>query len=487
MFKLRFAVFFTVTCCTLRAETANGLGDTHFATSCRSEVQGEFDRAIALLHSFEFTEAQKAFRDVEHRDPQCPIAAWGVALAQTQRVGANASAKWLATGWAELQPWFAVKPGTPREQMYIDAVRSMYEGYDHISGQERWNRYLQEMNSIRKQFPDDLNGSMFYALGLVWTAGSGPEGLRQRRNSLDILLPIFATRPNNPGAAHYIIHAADTPELAATALPAARKYASIAPDSPHALHMPSHIFGRLGYWNELIASNKRSASAAAEWVASGKDGRFDELHALTYLEYGFLQMGKLDDAREQITRIRDLMAGPGGDPWAEIDARVLYDVQTRDWRDALLTQPPTGSPVKENFDVYWVHAIAAANIGNIDSAKESLRQLSDSVAQHKTAAYDGILHLDLVQTTAALDAAMGKSEEAITTLKDAVRYEQQHPVDYPNVLTPPSAELLGTLLLTLHRRSEATLAFQTAVELAPNTLHSIEGTKEAASGIHAER
>jgi hypothetical protein len=146
--------------------------------------------------------------------------------------------------WAGLLPWFAVKPGTPREQMYIDAVRSMYEGYDHISGQERWERYLQEMNSIRKQFPDDLNGSMFYALGLGWTAGSAPEGfVEQRRKALDILLPIFATHPNNPGAAHYIIHAADTPELAAAALPAARKYASIAPDSPHALHMPSHIFG----------------------------------------------------------------------------------------------------------------------------------------------------------------------------------------------------------------------------------------------------
>jgi tetratricopeptide (TPR) repeat protein len=287
----------------------------------------------------------------------------------------------------------------------------MYEGYDHISGQVRWNRYLQELNSIRKQFPQDLNASLFYALGLVWTAGSGPEGLEQRRKALDILLPIFAAHPNNPGAAHYITHAADTPELAATALPAARKYASIAPDSPHALHMPSHIFGRLGYWNEMIASNERSARVAAEWVACGKDGRFDELHALTYLEYGFLQTGKFDEAREQIARIRDLMSGPGGDPWAEIDARILYDVQTRDWRDALLTQPPTGSAVKENFDVYWVHSIAAADIGNIDYAKESLRQLSDSVAQHKTAAFDGILHLDLVQATAAVMQRWGNPKK----------------------------------------------------------------------------
>jgi tetratricopeptide (TPR) repeat protein len=448
-------------------------------------VQGRFDRAVALLHSFEFTESQKTFRDLERRDPQCAIAAWGVALAQTQRAGANASAKLLAVGWAELQPWLAVKPGSPREQMYVNAVRAMYEGYDRLSGQERWDRYLSKMNSIGKQYPDDLNASLFYALGLVWTAGSGQEGIDRRREALRILMPIFAAHPNDPGAAHYIIHAADTPELASIGLPAARKYASIAPDSPHALHMPSHIFGRLGYWHELIASNERSASVAAEWVASGKDGRFDELHALTYLEYGFLQLGKFDEAHAQISRIRDLMSGPGGDPWAEIDARILYDVQTRNWRDGLLTQPPTGSPVKENFDIYWVHAIAAAELGNSEFAKASLAQLSESVAQHKAA--NDILHLDLAQATAAVAAAMGKSDEAVATLEEAVRFEQQHPVDYPNVLTPPSAELLGTLLLKKNRPAEATHAFQTALELAPNTLHSIQGAKAAAISLHAVR
>jgi tetratricopeptide (TPR) repeat protein len=369
--------------------------------------------------------------------------------------------------------------------MYISAVREMYEGYDRVAGQERWNRYIGEMNSIRKQYPDDLNASLFYALGLVWTAGGGQEGLDQRRKALEILMPIFATRPNDPGAAHYIIHAADTPELAAMALPAARKYTSIAPDSPHAVHMPSHIFGRLGYWNELIASNKRSASIAAAWVASGKDGRFDELHALTYLEYGFLQLGNFEKAHEQIAQIRNLMSGPGGDPWAELDARILYDVQTHEWRDALSIQPPPGSPIRENFDVYWVHAMAAAELRSVDFAGKSLAELSESVAQHKTT--DGILHLDFAQATAAVDAVMGKSDEAIATLKDAVRFEQQHPVDYPNVLTPPSAELLGTLLLKQNRPAEAASAFQMALELAPRTLHSIQGAKAAAASLHAER
>lgn len=484
-FMVRYIALLAVVCFMLRAKVTHGLGETHFGTSCRSQVQDQFDQAVALLHSFEFTEAQKVFRDVEHEDPQCAIAAWGVALAQTQRAGANASSKALGSGWAELQPWLAVRPGTAREQAYIDAVRQMYEGYDHVAGQERWNRYLAAMDSIRKRFPDDLNASLFYALGLVWTAGSGQGGLDQRQKALNILLPIFAAHPDDPGAAHYIIHAADVPELAGRALPAARKYASIAPDSPHAVHMPSHIFGRLGYWNELIASNERSADVAAQWVASGKDGRFDELHALTYLEYGFLQEGRFADAHEQIGRIRDLMSGRDGDPWAEVDARILYDVQARQWRDMLSIEPPPGSPVKENFDVYWAHAIAAAELGKIDVAQKALAELSESAAQHR--GQEAILHLELAQARAEVAAMEGKTDEAIATLRDLADFEKQHPVDYPNVLTPPSAELLGTLLLKQHRSAEAAHAFRAALELAPNTLHSIEGAKTADAGLHAER
>lgn len=359
--------------------------------------------------------------------------------------------------------------------MYISAIRKMYEDYETVSAQERWNQYLARMNLICKKYPHDINASLFYALGLVWTSGSGHDGLDRRRRALDILMPIFAAHPNDPGAAHYIIHAADTPELAEIALPAARKYASIAPDSPHAVHMPSHIFGRLGYWNELIASNERSAMVAAEWVSSGRDGRFDELHALTYLEYGYLQLGQFDKAREQITRIQDLMSGPGGDLWAEVDARIVYDVQIRDWRDALLIQPPKGSPPKENFDAYWVHAIAAAELGSVALAKSSLTELSVSAAQQN--ANRDILHLDVAQAEAAVAAVTGKPAEAIAILRDAVGYEQQHPVDYPNVLTPPSAELLGMLLLKQNRPAEAKAAFQTALALAPNTLHSVQGIK----------
>lgn len=242
-------------------------------------------------------------------------------------------------------------------------------------------------------------------------------------------------------------------------------------------------------WNGVnylrVETVSGATSLAPAHLCAGKDGRSDEIHALTYLEYGFLQLGRFDAARDQIARIRDLMSGPGGDPWAEVDAQILYDVQSREWRDALAIQPPPGSPVKENFDVYWVHAIAAAELGNVDLSRKALADLSQSAAQHK--ADDDILHLDLAQATAEVAAIMGKTDEAIATLRDAAVFERQHPIDYPNVLTPPSAELLGTLLLKENRPAEAARAFKSALDLAPNTLHSVQNAMRSQTAPHAQR
>jgi tetratricopeptide (TPR) repeat protein len=337
------------------------------------------------------------------------------------------------------------------------------------------------MSDLRRKYPGDTNAALFYALGLVWTAGPGQDGIAQRRKALDILLPIFRAHPNNPGAAHYIIHAADTPELAAIALPAARKYAAIAPDSPHALHMPSHIFSRLGYWHEMIRSNEDSARVAADWVREGRDGRFDELHALKYLEYGYLQLDERRKAREQIGRIAELMKVPGGDHWAQIDARILFDVQTSDWLDARKTAAPVGSPVRENFDVYWVHTVAAAHAGDLREARSSLRELADSIRQQKSVGYANTLHVYWLQAQSAVEAAEGEREEAVATLKNAVAFEQTHPVDYPNVLPPPSAECLGMLWLDMRRPAEAAAAFRQALTMAPNTWQPLMGASRAAA------
>jgi len=478
-----FALYLAASSLTPSAVIAEkaALGDVHFPISCKAEVQKQFDTGIALLHSFEFSEAENAFRTVESEDPKCVIAAWGIALSMTQRNGANAPQKDLARGWAQLQPWLSVKAGTPREQMYVNAVRAMYEGYDKASVDARWHAYLSRMEELHQKYPDDINASLFYGLGLTWTAGSGKEGLQQRRQALAIFLPIFKQYPNNPGAAHYIIHAADTAELAAEALPAARKYATIAPDSPHALHMPSHIFNRLGYWKDSIETNQASARVAAEWMKTGRDGRFDALHALNNIEYGFLQLGQDKQAQETIRQIEDV-ARSGTDPWPPIDARIYYDLETHNWQDAAKIEPPATSSFEENFDAYWVETIGAARSGDTHKAEIALEQYrKSSTTWSKQHGWEDILGVALTEAQAWTMFSEGKHDEAVAHLRSVGQYERDHPMYYADILPRPTSEMLGDMLLLMGKPAEALEAYDAALTLAPNKLDSLIGAKTAAA------
>lgn len=462
------------------------LGQVHFPNSCKPDVQAHFLEGVALLQSFEFTEAEQAFSQVEKDDPQCVIAAWGMALAKTQRNGANAPQKDLAAGWTQLQPWLAMKTGTDREQMYVNAVRALYEGYDNTSAYERGNRYHARMEEIRRKYPDDINASLFYAIAIA--GGSGQEGLKHRREALAILLPIFKQYPDNPGAAHYIIHAADTPELAMEALPAAREYAKIAPDSPHALHMPSHIFNRLGYWQESIDANQASARVAADWIKTGRDGTFDELHALNNLEYAYLQLGQKEQARDTMNRIAAIAARPGGDPWVLIEAKIYYDVDTHDWNDALTIQPPANSKFSDNFEIYWIQAIAAARLDQPVEARASLDKYNQALSEWRksqgapwNAIWGSVFHIASTEAEAWTIFSEGKHDQAIAQLKDAAQFERNHPLYYADVLPRPVSEMLGDMLLQMGRSTEALTAYQAALDIAPNRLDCLLGAKTAAA------
>ncbi len=433
-----------------------------------------------LLHSMEFQRAEDDFRRVEVTDERCVIAAWGLALAETERSGANAREKALKSGWSELQPWLSRPGGSERERMYLNAVRAMYEGYQSTSGAVRWDRYLAAMDAIRKKYPDDVNASLFYAIGLVWTAGSGEKGLTQRGKALDILLPLFKEHPDNPGAAHYIIHAADTPELAAIALPAARRYAAIAPDSPHALHMPSHIFNRLGDWPDSIRANLASARAAENWIREGRGGKFDEEHALNNLEYAYLQLGETKKARDVIDRIDALAKMPGEDRWLSIDARIYFDVETHNWQDALTLEPPSKSPFDENFDVYWIHTMAEARLGR-PAAQASLEQFRKSSAEWISGhGWGDVLHLALAEAEAWTLYDEGHKDDAVRELTDATDFEKNHPIYYADVLPRPASEMLGDMFLQMGQGKEACEAFRSSLKLAPNTFDTLQGLHRCA-------
>lgn len=457
-------------------------GQVHFQNSCAPSVQRSFQQAVALLHSFEFGEATAMFHSVESSDPTCVIAAWGVALSNTERQGANRPVRFLASGWKELQPWLSKPAKTQRERMYLEAVSKLYEGYENTSGDERGHRYMAAMQQLRSEYPKDQEASLFYAVTLTWTLGSGKSGLDQRREALTILLPIFDQNPKHPGAAHYILHAADTPELATIALPAARMYAAIAPASPHALHMPSHIFSRLGYWQESLDSNIASARVAAEWVSEGKDGLFDEQHALNHVEYAYVQLGQDRKAFEQIGVMQKLAATPGGDPWWPIDARIYYDLETHNWEDALQIEAPAESPFAENIDVSWIHTIAAAHLKQTQQASAFLEDFKKSSAEFENRhGWGDLIHLELLQAEGWTLFAQRDRTKAIAILREAVAFEQAHPVYYPDVLPRPSAEMLGEVLLLLDSPGEALEAYKAALSMAPNRLNSLIGARDAAA------
>jgi tetratricopeptide (TPR) repeat protein len=460
-------------------------GQVHFENSCAPSVQRSLQQAIALLHSFEFGEATAMFHKVESADPACTIAAWGVALSNTERQGANRPARFLALGWKELQPWLARPAKTERERMYLEAVSKLYEGYENTSGDDRWHRYIAAMQQLRSKYPKDQEASLFYALALTWTVGSGKAGMEQRREALDILLPLFEQNPKHPGAAHYILHAADTPELAAIALPAARMYATMAPASPHALHMPSHIFSRLGFWQESLDSNIASVRVAAEWVSAGKDGLFDEQHALNHVEYAYLQLGQDHKAFEQIDGMQKLASMAGGDPWWPIDARIYYDLETHNWADALEIESPAASPFTENLDVFWIHTIAAARLKQAQQAAAFLADFKKSSSEfEKQHGWGDLIRLELLEAEAWTLFAKKDRTKAIETFREAIKFEQAHPIYYPDVLPRPSAEMLGDALLLMDTPSEALDAYKAALATAPNRLNSLVGARDAASRSH---
>ena len=334
--------------------------------------------------------------------------------------------------------------------------------------------------SSARNTPTTFTASLFYGLGLTWTAGPGEKGLHQRREALAIFLPIFQRYPNNPGAIHYIIHAADTAELASEALPAARKYAAIAPDSPHALHMPSHIFNRLGLWQDSIVTNEASARVAAAWMTEGRAGSFDEFHALNNIEYAALQLGEDKRAEDVVEQIRTL-AAKGDDPWLPTDARIYYDLETHDWKDAVQIEPPPSSPFEENFDVYWIETIGAARSGDPTKARATLGKYRDSeTAWNKNHGWGDILGVGLAEAEAWTLFSEGHHEQAVARLRGIEAFECDHPMYYADILPRPTGEMLGDMLMQMSRPAAALAAYQAALKLAPNRLDSLLGATKAA-------
>ncbi|HEV2063182.1 MAG TPA: hypothetical protein VGS00_01370 [Thermoanaerobaculia bacterium] len=476
---------------------AEGLGTVHFPVSCKPDVQAAFTRAVALLHSFGYEEARNAFAGVAERDPACGMAQWGIAMTYYHPIWAPPAPSELAPGRAAAEKAAALGARTDRERGYIAAIGTFYRDSDKTDHRARAAAYQAALEDLSRRFPDDHEATIFYAMMLVSTAPASDATLAQQRKAGEILNGLLKAEPQHPGIVHYLIHSFDYPLLADQALAAARAYARIAPSSPHALHMPSHIFTRLGLWQESIDSNIASADAARRQVARSHPGAasFNALHALDYLEYAYLQID--DQARAKATLTEAASAKKfdddsfaAGYALAAIPAR--WALERRDWAAAAALTPPQVELSWQRFPyapavTYFARAIGAARTGQLDQARAALGKVDEIHAGLVKAPiagpYDWTSQVESMRLAAAawLAASEGKKDEALKLARSAADLDDKagkHAVTPGAVL--PARELLGDLLLDLGRAAEALPEYEASMRSAPNRFNSLYGAARAA-------
>ena len=483
------------------------LGSVSFPSSCRPELQPAFERGVAILHSFGYSVAEKAFADVAGQDPSCAIAHWGIAMTWYHPLWVAPTPAELATGKAAAEKAAAIAASNPavneRERGFIAAIGTFYADSASADHKTRSLRYRDAMAALAKKFPEDPEAQLFYALSLLGTAPPSDATRAQQLQALGLLTPLVTKFPNHPAVAHYMIHSLDYPELAAQGLDAARRYARIAPASPHALHMPSHVFIRLGLWPEAIASNVDSAALAHSMGGGyGAPGSKDELHALDYLAYAYLQGGQDEEAAAVVAQATALVeaspepAAQSAYALAAIPAR--YALERGRWEEAAaLPRAMTKEGKVDGFiaTTYsyvpaitaFARALGAARSGDVDAADAALAELT--AEQQKLAKspppgpYDWAGYVEAQRLAAAgwIAHARGKNDEARTLLEQAATLEEKvgkHPVTPGSVL--PARELLGDLYLELDRPREALATYESSLIATPNRLRSLEGAAKAA-------
>jgi tetratricopeptide (TPR) repeat protein len=476
---------------------AEDFGIVNFPTSCRADVASEFTRAVALLHSFGYEESRRSFEIVAKEEPGCAMAYWGIAMTYYHPIWAPPNAEELAAGKAAAAKAMEIGGQTERERWYIAAVRAFYQDSETVPHGPRARAYVKAIEALSRRFPDDHEATIFYALSLLGTAPASDLTFSNQKKAAGILNGLLPVEPRHPGITHYMIHAFDYPLLANEALPAARAYAKIAPSSPHALHMPSHIFTRLGLWPESIASNIDSADAGRKLVAKRHPGAssFDALHALDYLEYAYLQVGDQDSARKVLeetatAKTFDEPQFQAGYAVAAVPAR--WTLERRDWKGAAALELPGAHLPWERFPyapsvTYFARALGAARTDQLDRARAALAKLQEiqtGLAKSPVPGpYDWAANVEATRLASGawLAYAEGKKDEALKMARAAADLEDRtgkHPVTPGAVL--PARELLGDMLLDSGRPAEALVEYEASLREAPGRFNSLYGAARAA-------
>jgi tetratricopeptide (TPR) repeat protein len=468
------------------------LGRVHFTTSCSTDVGAGFDRAVALLHSFSFSNARRAFEDVLAKDPSCAIAYWGIAMTNWGNPFAGVRPpKALEAGAAAVGRAQTTGKPTARERDYIAAVAEEFKSHDTVDQRTRVLAYERAMEHVYRTYPEDREAAAFYALAVNQTALPSDKTYAQQLKAAAILEKLWAAQPDHPGLPHYLIHAYDHPPLARRALAAARSYAKIAPSAPHALHMPAHTFTRVGYWQESIDTNIASAEAAI------RDGAFAEaLHAMDYEVYAYLQTGQdaaarrlVDEAPRALARL-DATAMGGAAPgvaglYAAGAIPARYALERGAWSDAAALQPQATSFPYVDALTRFARAVGAARSGRPDAARADLAELGvlgEKLVALRDADWTEKVRIQQQIASAWVTFAEGRKTEAVELLRKAADAED---ATDKSAISPgplaPARELLGEMLLAVDRPADALKEFEATMKKEPNRFRATYNAAKAAS------
>jgi len=461
--------------------TSEQLGHVDFPNSCKAEAQPALLKGLALLHSFQYQASESAFKAGADLDTNCAIAHWGAAMALYHQLWDFPGKRTLKEGLENVEKAQKLSAPTPRERGYIAAAAAFYQNDEKLSHVQRTTAYSEALAQLHSGAPGDVEASAFYALSLVALADEDVDDTPNRKKAMAILEPLFQKHPDNPGVAHYLIHATDKPQFASEGLAAARAYAQIAPDSSHALHMPSHIFTRLGLWRESIASNIAATAAAAHATEMHQAEAHYQTHAMDFLDYAYLQSGQEAKARALSA---EEMNVPGSGEGEKTDHRATVDarnaIELHRWKEAAALAVPERRNSQDI--IYWAKAIGAARSGDVAAAKDDVSKLAEAVAhregESKDTGYDVSAEkaTDLREAEAWLAYAEGDSAKAISLLRAAADREDEKGLDS---VTMPAREMLGDLMMELKKSADAIAAYKVVLAEAPNRFDALLGAAHA--------
>ena len=470
-----------------------GLGTVSFETSCAPAARDPFNHAMALLHSFEFGPAIDGFNATLKADPACAMAHWGIAIARWTNPFAaiTRSPAQIQQGLEAIRMARQANPKTPRERAYIEAAATLYTDADKLDQRARVVAYEKAMAALAAAYPNDREASIFWTLSLTASALPTDKTYANQLKAGAILEKLFPAEPDHPGITHYIIHSYDVPALADHAIDAARRYAKIAPAAPHALHMPSHTFTRVGAWQDSIETNKASADTAAKLKMSG-----EQLHAMDYMAYAYLQTGQdkaVQDLVKQLPAISaafDVATGGGGAAgsagglfaMAAIPARQV--LEHRDWAAAARLEPKSSPLPYTEAMTHFARALGASHTGNLASARQSIATLQDiqtRLVKVNDTYWAEQVAIQRDAAAAFLALAEKRTADALRMMREAAVRED---ATEKNAVTPgpiaPARELLGEMLLEVNQPADALKEFQTTMQKEPNRFRAVYGAAKAA-------